>query len=111
MILLSMILSDFEYEAGHSGNQMSTWMTSEALFKNMAVGWDQETISCLREQHIQVCGIAVGSLVAGVSPSTVLPLSLSSSLFHLLLVTCHCQSIPLHLVHLCALLLASPTVP
>lgn len=41
---------------------MNMWMTAELLFRDQTAEWDQETMRCLREQHIQVCGIAVGRL-------------------------------------------------
>lgn len=56
------ILSGFEYEAGYGGNHMNMWMTAEVVFRDQTAEWDQEPMRCLREQHIRVCGIAVGRL-------------------------------------------------
>lgn len=62
MVSLPIILSGFEYEAGYGGNPMNVWMTAEVLFRDQTAEWDQEPMRCLREQHIQLCGIAVRRL-------------------------------------------------
>lgn len=62
MVSLPIILSGFEYEAGYGGNHMNMWTTAEVLFRDQTAEWDQEPMRCLREQHIQVCGIAVRRL-------------------------------------------------